>query len=325
MIKRLAAFLFTFAAVFLLFAPGSSAQSKAESIIDTAYRYSGSPYVYGGTTPSGFDCSGFTRYVYAKNGVKLNRTSRQQARQGKYVSRSNLKPGDLVFFGKPVYHVGIYIGNDRMISAENSRDDIDVTSLNYNYWKRNYSGARRVFEEDQSHTSSNTITDFRDVPDHYWAAKKISYISDKGIIEGYNGYFRPKDNVTRGEAAKMISEALNLGTSSRDRFSDLSGWSRKYVNAVAAKGLIEGYEDGTYRPEEHMTREEIATVLTRAFDLSGSGRVGFKDVSSHNWSYEYIQALASNSITNGYEDNTFRPKKTTSRSEFAAFVYNAIN
>ncbi|WP_347862225.1 C40 family peptidase [Salimicrobium sp. PL1-032A] len=325
MFKKLSAFLFVVAAVFTIFAPSSSAQSKADDIIDTAYDYSGSPYVWGGTSPSGFDCSGYVQYVYGKHGIDLDRTSRQQALQGEPVSRSNLQPGDLLFFGSPVWHVGIYIGNNKMISAENPGDDIDVASLKY-YWGDQLSGARRVIDEDQSHTASLSPGEFHDVSSHYWAEDKISYISQQGIIHGYEGgYFRPNRDVTRGEVAKMMSEALNLGTSSHDRFSDIgSHWSSDYVNAVAAEGYITGYGDGTFRPDESMTREEIASLFDRAFHLSGSANVSFSDVNSGDWSYNAIEDLVANSITHGYEDGTFRPDHTTSRSEFAAFLYNAI-
>lgn len=91
---------------------------SSSSIVSTAARYIGTPYVYGGTTPSGFDCSGFTGYVYKKNGQNLPRTAEQQ-RQATW-GTSNPKPGDLVFFGAPAYHVGIYAGGNQIIDAGSS-------------------------------------------------------------------------------------------------------------------------------------------------------------------------------------------------------------
>ena len=75
----------------------------------------GIPYVYGGSTPSGFDCSGFTKYVFGKAGISIPRTASAQQRAATRVS--NPKPGDLVFFGSPAWHVGIYTGNGMMIDS----------------------------------------------------------------------------------------------------------------------------------------------------------------------------------------------------------------
>ena len=84
-----------------------------------AKQFLGTPYVYGGNGPNSFDCSGFTKYVYAHFGVTLNRTATDQLANGASVSKSQLQPGDLVFFKanttKPVSHVGIYIGGGQMI------------------------------------------------------------------------------------------------------------------------------------------------------------------------------------------------------------------
>lgn len=82
-----------------------------------ASRYLGVPYVWGGNTPSGFDCSGFTKYVYRQFGITLPRVSRDQYAYVRKISRSEARPGDLVFYGSPVHHVGIYVGNGYMIDA----------------------------------------------------------------------------------------------------------------------------------------------------------------------------------------------------------------
>lgn len=96
----------------------SGARTSGASIVQTAKSLTGSRYRYGGTTPSGFDCSGFTGYVYKKHGKNLPRTAEQQRRAATRVS--NPQPGDLVFFGAPAHHVGIYAGNGQIIDAGSS-------------------------------------------------------------------------------------------------------------------------------------------------------------------------------------------------------------
>lgn len=91
------------------------------SVLSTASRYVGSSYRSGGTSPSGWDCSGFTKYVFARHGKNLPRTAEQQRRSTTRVSSP--RPGDLVFFGAPAWHVGIYAGNGKMFDAGNSRVD----------------------------------------------------------------------------------------------------------------------------------------------------------------------------------------------------------
>ena len=124
----------------------SSQQTKASAIIATSKQYIGVKYVYGGTTPAGFDCSGFVKYVFAKNGISLPRVSRDQFNVGTPVSFSNLRPGDLVFFSLAkngvVDHEGIYVGNGQFINASSSKG-VTIYTLG-SYWKSVYVGAKRV-------------------------------------------------------------------------------------------------------------------------------------------------------------------------------------
>lgn len=125
----------------------SSQQTKASTIISTSKQYIGVKYVFGGTTPAGFDCSGFVQYVFAKNGINLPRVSRDQYKIGTTVSYGNLQPGDLVFFSLAkngvVDHEGIYIGNGQFINAASSKG-VTIYSLGTTYWKSAFVGAKRV-------------------------------------------------------------------------------------------------------------------------------------------------------------------------------------
>ena len=120
--------------------------SKTSAIIATSKQYLGVHYVFGGTTPSGFDCSGFVQYVFAKNGISLPRVSRDQFKVGTSISYSNLKAGDLVFFSLAkngvVDHEGIYVGNGQFINASSSKG-VTIYTLG-SYWQSAYIGAKRV-------------------------------------------------------------------------------------------------------------------------------------------------------------------------------------
>ena len=123
----------------------STSSAKGSAIVATAKKYLGYKYVYGGTSPStGFDCSGFTSYVYRQHGISLNRTAAGQYSNGTYVSRANLQPGDLVMFGSPINHVAIYIGGGQIIHASTPSTGVRIDSLNSGYYSKNYTGARRI-------------------------------------------------------------------------------------------------------------------------------------------------------------------------------------
>ncbi len=103
---------------------------EANKLIATAKQYLGVPYVWGGTTPSGFDCSGFTQYVFRSVGINLPRVSRDQQNVGTRISLNEVQPGDLVFRGNPAYHVGIYIGGGQYIHAPQTGDVLKISTYN---------------------------------------------------------------------------------------------------------------------------------------------------------------------------------------------------
>ncbi|UVI27669.1 C40 family peptidase [Paenibacillus spongiae] len=123
--------------------------SQANKIVSIGDNYLGVPYRFGAKSgiTSAFDCSSFTQYVYKKVGIYLPRTSKQQSKVGSYVSRSNLKKGDLVFFsvgsGKGVAHVAIYVGNNKILHTY-GEGGVKFSQLNSKHWSSHYITARRV-------------------------------------------------------------------------------------------------------------------------------------------------------------------------------------
>lgn len=120
---------------------------SSSSIVSVAQNYLGVPYVWGGTSPSGFDCSGFTQYVFRQCGYSINRTADAQYSNGSYVSYDSLQAGDLVFFANTysasgITHVGIYIGGGQFIHAANG--GVKISSLSESYYSSRYYGARRI-------------------------------------------------------------------------------------------------------------------------------------------------------------------------------------
>lgn len=128
---------------------GTSSSASGNNIVAYAKKYMGYKYVSGGSSPStGFDCSGFTSYVYKQCGISISRSSSAQASNGTAVSKSNLQPGDLVIFNNrantSIGHVGIYIGGNTFIHAGNSGTGVITTSLSDSYYQARYVTGRRI-------------------------------------------------------------------------------------------------------------------------------------------------------------------------------------
>jgi peptidoglycan endopeptidase LytF len=123
-------------------------RSTGSDIVRTAYAYRGTPYRYGGSSRNGFDCSGFTSYLYGRKGVSLPHSARAQFETGKKVDRAHMKPGDLVFFHtvtSGISHVGMYVGNGNFVHASSRRQGgVRVDSLSEGYYRQAFRGARRV-------------------------------------------------------------------------------------------------------------------------------------------------------------------------------------
>ncbi|WP_339312208.1 C40 family peptidase [Paenibacillus sp. FSL M7-0896] len=160
--KKLAAAVLSLSIIFTIGAGSAFADSKMDKVIDKAI---GTKYVSGGTSTNGFDCSGFTMYVFDKIGINLPHQSGSQYQMGSAVSRDEMRPGDLVFFntsGKGISHVGIYVGDGEFAHASSSRG-VTISSLSDSYYVSRYVGAKRIMSTDAYKTVASDSQDNDDV------------------------------------------------------------------------------------------------------------------------------------------------------------------
>ena len=173
--------------------------SDREGVIGTAMSRLGTRYRWGGTTPAGFDCSGFTGYVYSRNGKSLPRTASEQSKHGQAVSRDSLKKGDLVFFkttrSDRVSHVGIYVGDGKFVHASSGGGRVRVNNLSDDYYSKRFAGARRVAGGGSSSSSAEKKSRSKS---HSSDAKSVS--EENGAMEKLDASpaDEPKTSVTRG-------------------------------------------------------------------------------------------------------------------------------
>ncbi|MBS7344952.1 MAG: S-layer homology domain-containing protein [Caryophanon sp.] len=177
-------------------------------------------------------------------------------------------------------------------------------------------------------TPPATSTKFKDILSTYPYVKEIEYLADQKYFNGYtDGTFRPDEKLTRAHAAVIISRILNLNTDTikNPNFSDVPTTYTYYkeIAAVQNLGIVDG-SNGKFNPSGQLTRAHMSKILTLAFMLEGSANKSFKDVDPSHWVHEYVQALAANGVTTGYEDGSFKPNVPISRAHFAVFLYRTL-
>jgi len=138
---------------------------KRKQIVNTATQYIGTPYRHGGTTPSGFDCSGYVFFVYNKNGINIPRSTVQQYTKGQKIPYRMAQPGDLLFFRinmNEISHVGIFVGSDTFVHAPSSGKHVRYDSIKNPYWQKRFYGAVSYFKNMPSQPFSKGGDSYRE-------------------------------------------------------------------------------------------------------------------------------------------------------------------
>ncbi|MFC5604833.1 S8 family peptidase [Sporosarcina koreensis] len=166
--------------------------------------------------------------------------------------------------------------------------------------------------------------EFTDVNNSQRFAGSIGFLTINGQLKGFpDGTIRPYENITRAEAAAIIGRALDYPErASAVAFKDVSptSFAGGYIQALKEAGVISGFKDGTFKPNQKVTRGEMAILISKAFKLKSDGVNRFTDSHPSTASYNAINALVSAKITNGYTDGTFKPNDQMSRADFAVFL-----
>lgn len=161
----------------------------------------------------------------------------------------------------------------------------------------------------------------------HWAQNYIEHLVKKGAITGYpDKSFQPDATITRAEFAVVLVKALGLSGEGKVFADTAAHWAKEYIATAAAHGIILGYSDEEFGPDDLITREQMAVMIVKAAGLEvGSGETGFTDKTDISpWAREWVLAAVSNDLMSGYPDNSFKPQNNASRAEAVAVIFNVL-
>lgn len=177
---------------------------------------------------------------------------------------------------------------------------------------------------------NSLLPSFQDVNFSHWAANDIYFLVSKGVVSGFSKTeFKPNEYVTRAQLAIMLVRAKNLPLIDIDPgFSDVKPGQLEYKFIATAKnaGIINGYLDGTFKPNHRITRGQMAKMMVDAFDLkSNEKEMPFNDVSQSYLFAEWIKHIAYTGVSTGFGNGIFKPEENTTRAQVSAFIARAID
>ncbi|MRX72154.1 hypothetical protein GJU40_08320 [Bacillus lacus] len=247
----------------------ASSVSYENSLINISKQYIGVPYKWGGTTPSGFDCSGFIQYVFNKVGIQLPRTTGEMFSSSKMTSVSKKQVGDIVFFAttsKPtVSHAGIYIGNNQFIHASSSRG-ITISSLSESYWNSRYLGTKRHNAGGAvlAASSENLVQSSKEL----WSKYENRYSSvsningqDQNLLKEYNSIKSKITSSTPAEANEFLLRSARMIDSvkvGQELDSKLNSFRQQLINDQtmnpSTSALYDQFSDDIRKAESVVSR-----------------------------------------------------------------------
>jgi len=172
---------------------------------------------------------------------------------------------------------------------------------------------------------------FTDLPPDHWASDYVQYLVAQGAVSGYSdGSFRPNDNVTRAQFAKMLVGALGwqMAVPASPSFRDVPAnyWAYNYIETAVSHGVISGYTDGTFRPNSTVTRAQVAKMIVAArgwYFNQGFGNT-FTDIPQTDWTYTYADTVSAAGVMSGYSDGSFRPYTSATRAQIAKILTTCL-
>ncbi len=173
---------------------------------------------------------------------------------------------------------------------------------------------------------------FKDVKQDSFYEQPVNYLVGKKVVSGYgDNTFRPNQTITRAEVASMLSNMLQLHTSNlpsspfRDVMDDK--WYAKPIVALVSEGIVTGYEDRTFRPNQTISRAEMAKMLVESYKdlhtIKNKPKIAFGDVPRNQWYSKYVETLVESGVTTGTSPTTFSPNDRLTRAQAATFIYRA--
>ncbi|SDW60956.1 S-layer homology domain-containing protein [Paenibacillus sp. CF384] len=169
---------------------------------------------------------------------------------------------------------------------------------------------------------------FSDVPSASWSASSIELAAKAGLVQGYaDGSFLPKKNVTRAEFASMLANAFGLAGSAPVSFTDVKDnhWAHDVISALEALGFIKGYGDGSFKPNQQITRAEMVTILAKVIDFGKAAHSSaFTDLNNH-WAAQAIDAMTEASVVKGRGEHSFAPNANATREEAVVLILRALD
>jgi hypothetical protein len=266
--------------------------ASGDDIVSLARQYLGTQYVWGGTSPSGFDCSGLVQYVFNKNGISLPRTTYNQIMVGASVSPDKLRPGDLVFFDtdaskKGPDHVGIYIGGGKFIHAPRPGEGVKISSLADSYYMNRWMGGRRISGVSAS-ADPNAL-----------AGEAAPHLDAHELAETYGmsyAFFK-----SQPELYKKLKEAVS-GQWSPDKFQaevKNTKWWKTHSETVRQAQVLQKTDPATYNAQMQAARvaakklavQAGAVLSDKAVEQLAKGMVwyGWQDAEIQNFVGQYIK------------------------------------